>query len=159
MKLNRNYVTPFIFLVFLVVAITGVLMLFHLFDGYTEVAHEILGAFFILCSIAHAVLNWKALKIHFKRGVFLPALAGIFFLSAILVVSEIMYPPVDLTIMRKLTKAPIHDAFSALGVNYEIASESLKEMDILIDEARTMEDLWIQNDADPEKIIDLLLNE
>ena len=71
MKLNRNYITPFISLVFLVVGLSGLLMFFHLFDGYTEVVHEYLGVFFVICAIFHIILNWKALKIHFKRGVFI----------------------------------------------------------------------------------------
>jgi len=37
MSLNRNFVTPLITIVFLVVALSGVLMFFHIFDGYTEV--------------------------------------------------------------------------------------------------------------------------
>ena len=86
MKPNRNYVTPFISLVFLVVGISGLLMFFHLFDGYTEVVHEILGLFFVVCAIFHIILNWKALKIHFKKGVFLPALFGVLTVSAILIV-------------------------------------------------------------------------
>lgn len=53
MKLNRNYVTPFISLVFLVVGISGLLMFFHLFDGYTEVVHEILGLLFVICYLCH----------------------------------------------------------------------------------------------------------
>lgn len=70
MNLNRNYITPFISLVFLVVGLSGLLMFFHLFDGYTEVVHELLGVFFVICAMFHIILNWKALKIHFKRGVF-----------------------------------------------------------------------------------------
>mgnify|MGYP000869958899 CR=1 FL=1 len=70
MKLNRNYVTPFISLVFLVVGISGVLMFFHLFDGYTEVVHEVLGVFFMICAVMHIVLNWKPLKMHFKKAFF-----------------------------------------------------------------------------------------
>lgn len=42
MKLSRNYVTPFVSLVFIVVGLSGLLMFFHLFDGYTEIAHEYL---------------------------------------------------------------------------------------------------------------------
>ena len=157
MKPNRNYVTPFISLVFLVVGISGLLMFFHLFDGYTEVVHEILGLFFVVCAIFHIILNWKALKIHFKKGVFLPALFGVLTVSAILIVSERMYPPVDLQIMGKIVKAPIGDAFKALNTNYQEAARRLKAKGISIEKARKLEDLWIQNDTDPEEIIDLLL--
>lgn len=157
MKLNRNYITPFVSLVFLVVGISGLLMLFHLFDGYTEVVHEILGAFFIICAIFHIILNWKALRIHFKKGVFIPALLGVLVLSVILIVSERMSPPVDLIIFNKMVKAPINDAFRALDINYEKASENLKENGLSIEEATTIEDIWINNDSNPEKVIDLIM--
>lgn len=157
MKLNRNYITPFISLVFLVVGISGLLMLFHLFDGYTEVVHEILGLFFIICAIFHVILNWKALRIHFKKGVFIPGLLGVLVLSVILIVSERMSPPVDLIIFNKMVKAPINDAFRALDINYEKASEKLKENGLSIEEATTIEDIWINNDSNPEKVIDLIM--
>lgn len=156
MKLGRNYITPFISLVFLVVGLSGLLMFFHLFDGYTEVVHECLGLFFIVCAIFHIMLNWKALKIHFKRGVFIPALMGVLVISAVLIVSEWMHPPVDMIIINKVVKAPIHDAFKALAVNYDKASENLEKNGILIGKAKTIEDIWIINDADPEKVIDLI---
>ncbi|MEN5379970.1 DUF4405 domain-containing protein [Sphingobacterium kitahiroshimense] len=157
MKLNRNYITPFISLVFLVVGISGFLMLFHLFDGYTEVVHEILGLFFIICAIFHIILNWKALRIYFKKGVFFPALLGVLVLSVILIISERMSPPIDLIIFNKMVKAPINDAFRALDVNYEKASEKLKENGLSIEEATTIEDIWINNDSNPEKVIDLIM--
>lgn len=157
MKLNRNYITPFISLIFLVVGISGLLMLFHLFDGYTEVIHEILGLFFIICAIFHVILNWKALRIHFKKGVFIPALLGVLVLSVILIVLERMSPPVDLIIFNKMVKAPINDAFRALDINYEKASEKLKENGLSIEEATTIEDIWINNDSNPEKVIDLIM--
>ena len=157
MKLNRNYVTPFISLVFLVVGISGLMMLFHLFDGYTEVVHEILGLLFVVCAIFHIILNWKALKIHFKKGIFLPALFGVLTISAMLIVSEKMYPPVDLQMMERIVKAPVSDAFRALNINYQEAAGKLKEKGILIEKAHSLEDLWTQNNVDPEGIIDLLL--
>lgn len=57
MKLNRNFVTPFISLVFLMVGISGLLMFLHLFDGYTEVLHEVFGLFFVICAVFHIILN------------------------------------------------------------------------------------------------------
>lgn len=157
MKPNRNYITPFISLIFLVVSITGLLMLFHLFNGYTEVIHELLGVFFVGCAICHIILNWKALKIHFKKRVFLPALFATLAVSFILMLFEIKYPPVDLQIMDSFIKAPVDDALKILNISYEEAQERLRSENILIENAHTLEDLWIQNDADPEKIIDLLL--
>lgn len=157
MKLNRNYVTPFISLVFLVVGLSGLLMFFHLFDGYTEVVHEYLGVFFVVCAVFHIILNWKALKIHFKRGVFMPALLGVLAISVTLIVGESIYPPVDTIIINKIVKAPINDAFKALEVDYSQAYKRLETNGISIEGATTIEAIWINNNADPEKVIDLIM--
>lgn len=157
MKPNRNYITPFISIVFLIVGISGLLMFFHLLDGYTEVVHEILGVFFVICAIFHIILNWKALKIHFKKKVFLPALLAALTLSAVLVISEIMYPPIDLQIMDRIVKAPVKDAFTALNVDYNQAKIKLQEIGISVEEAIYFEDLWQNTDANAEEVIDLIL--
>ena len=157
MRPSRNYITPFLSLVFLVVGVSGLLMFFHLLDGYTEVVHELLGLFFVICAIFHIILNWKALKIHFKKAVFIPAMLGIMTTSAMLIVSESMYPPVDIQIMDRIVKAPVVDAFKALGINYEQASGKLRKNGISMKKALTIEDIWIKNDVDPEKVIDLIM--
>src|SRR5690606_28169091 len=147
MKPNRNYVTPFISLLFVVVGISGLLMFFHLFDGYTEVVHEVLGLFFLICAVFHILLNWKALKIHFKKAVFLPALFGIITISTILVVTERMYPPVDLQMMNRIVEAPLNDAFKALNINYEEATTKLKAKGISVENLQSFGDLWKKNNA------------
>jgi amino acid transporter len=133
MKLNRNYVTPLITLVFLVVGITGVLMFFHLFDGCTEVVHEFLGLFFVVCAVFHVILNWKALKIHFRKRVFIPAALAVAVISMLLIVQQHYNPKVDTILLERIIKAPIS-----------------------IDGAATIEDIWIINDAEPEKVFDLI---
>lgn len=157
MKPNRNYVTPFISLLFVVVGLSGLLLFFHLFEGYTEVVHEVLGLFFTISAVFHILLNWKALKIHFKKAVFLPALFGVIMITSLLVVMERLYPPVDLQIMNRIIKAPVRDAFQALNINYEEANIKLKAKGIAIQNAQSLEDLWKMNNADAEVIIDLLL--
>lgn len=157
MKLNRNYVTPFISLVFLVVGLSGILLFFHLFEGYIEVVHEYLGVFFVICAIFHILLNWKALKIHFEKGIFMPALMGVLFISVALIVLEFRFPPADVVIINKIIKAPIKDAFKALDINYEKASEKLKKNGISIEGVNTIEGIWINNDTDPEEVIDMIV--
>jgi hypothetical protein len=156
MKLSRNYITPFISLVFLVVGLSGLLMFFHLFDGYTEVVHECLGVFFVACAIFHIILNWQALKIHFKRGVFFPAMLGIATLSMAFILSERIHPPVDTLVINRIIKAPIKDAFLALHIDYSQMCQRLQSGGISIANAETIEDIWINNDADPEEVLYLL---
>jgi amino acid transporter len=159
MKLNRNYVTPFISLVFLFVAISGVLMLFHLFDGYTEVLHEILGLFFVLCAVLHIILNWSALKKHFKRGVLLPATIAIVLISALLVLQQQFYPQIDTMLIERISKASVEKAFEALQLDYFETVEKLEAKGILVSRARSVEDLWLNNDTDARTVLNLILEE
>ena len=157
MKLNRNYITPFVSLIFFVVALTGVLMFFHLFDSYTEVAHECLGIVFVVCAACHIIINWKGLKTHFMKGVFIPAAVVITVISVVFVIFERLYLPVDIVLFNRIIKAPIEEAFKALEVNYSHATERLKQQGISIHGAKTIEDIWKINDADPEEVIDLIM--
>jgi|SRR5690606_16091500 len=156
MKLNRNYVTPFISLIFLVVGVSGMLMFFHLLDGYTEVVHEIFGLFFFICAIFHILLNWKPLKIHFKKGVFLPASLALAILSIVFIVEQQYSPKVDTIILERLAKAPIADAFRALQVDSLAAVKRLEAKGISIDAGDTLEDLWTNNETNIMEVFDLI---
>ncbi|RZJ90073.1 MAG: DUF4405 domain-containing protein [Chryseobacterium sp.] len=141
MKLNRNYITPFISLIFLVVGLSGLLMFFHLFDGYTEVVHELLGFFFVVCAIFHVVLNWKALKIHFKRGVFIPAGLSVTVVSIIFITQQHVHPKVDTLLLDRIIKAPIDDVFKVIHVDPTQAVRRLQTNGFSIDGAKTIEDI------------------
>lgn len=157
MKLNRNYITPFISLVFLVVGLTGILMFFHLFDGYTEIVHELLGLFFVVCAVFHILLNWKALKIHFKKGVFIPAALAVAVISILFIIQQQRSPKVDTMLLDRIIKAPINDVFKALNVDSSKAVKRLESNGISIDGATKLEDIWINNNADPEEVFDLIM--
>ncbi|HLV46337.1 MAG TPA: DUF4405 domain-containing protein [Flavobacterium sp.] len=156
MKLNRNYVTPFISLIFFVLGISGMLMFFHLFDGYTEVVHEFFGLFFFICAIFHIILNWKALKIHFKKGVFIPAALALAVISILFIIEQQSSPKVDTILLERISKAPIDDAFKALQVDSLKAVTRLKANGISIEGAETLEDIWTNNEANIIEVIDLI---
>ena len=156
MKLNRNYVTPFISLIFFVLGISGMLMFFHLFDGYTEVVHEFFGLFFFICAIFHIILNWKALKIHFKKGVFLPAALALAVISILFIVEQQSSPKVDTILLERISKAPIDDAFKALQVDSTKAVKRLEAHGISIEGAATLENIWVNNDTNIMEVFDLI---
>lgn len=157
MKLSRNYITPFISLIFLVVGLSGLLMFFHLFDGYTEVVHEFLGVFFVVCAIFHIILNWKALKLHFKKGVFVPTSLAVLLISVIFIVQQYFKPKVDTMLLDKIIKAPINDVFKVLNVDSAEVDKRLEVNGMTIKGAKTIEEIWINNDTDPEVVIDLIV--
>lgn len=156
MKLNRNYITPFISLVFLVVGLSGLLMLFHLFDGYTEVVHEMLGVFFIICAIFHILINWKALRFHFKKGVFIPAALAVAVISVLFILQQQLHPRVDTILLERIITAPIDDAFKVLQVDRSAAIKRLEEEGIFLEGVTTMEEIWINNDTNAEDVIYLI---
>src|SRR5690606_41277352 len=107
MKLNRNYITPFISLAFLAVGVSGILMFFHLFDGYTEGVHEMLGFFFIISAICHILINWKALKIHFTKGVFISATIAITIIYALLIYQKTNNQKVNTILLEDIMAPPV----------------------------------------------------
>lgn len=157
MKLSRNFVTPFITVVFIVVAITGLLMFFHVFDGYTEVAHEILGLFFVIFSVLHVIINWKSLKIHFNKRVFIPASIAVVIISAVLIVQQYHNPKFDTILLERVTKAPIGDVIKLLQVDSIEVLKRLEANGIYHKEGETMEAIWINNNVHPKKVFDLML--
>lgn len=56
-----------------------------------------------------------------------------------------------------MVQAPIRDALKALNVDYDQAAKRLRENGISIEEASTMEAIWENNGADPEEVIDLIM--
>lgn len=158
MKLDRKYVTPFISLLFVVLAITGIFMLFHLFDGYTEVAHELIGIGFVLAAILHIILNWKGLKVHFMKRVFMPATIAVTALTSTFVYLERKQLPLDIVIVDKTFKAPLKESCKILNIDYLIAIKKLEEKGYKISDIKTLEDIWKKNETDPQEVIELLMD-
>ena len=157
MKVNRNYITPFVALIFLVIAISGLLMYLHLFDGYTEVVHENLAVAFVIFAILHIVVNWAGLRTHFKKTVFVPAAITTFLIAAGFVYLQIKDPKLDTILLERIVKAPIPDAFRALNVKYEKAFENFKKKGINLKNSKTIEDIWLKNDISPVEVVDLIV--
>ncbi|MBN2768211.1 MAG: DUF4405 domain-containing protein [Campylobacterales bacterium] len=59
MRLERGWVTPLAGGLFLIMAVTGILMFFHIDTGLNKVAHEWLGLFMVVVVVLHIVLNFK----------------------------------------------------------------------------------------------------
>lgn len=64
MKINRDWATPLTIGAFSLMAITGLLMFFHLDRGVNKLAHEWLGWVMVIGVALHASVNWPAFKRH-----------------------------------------------------------------------------------------------
>lgn len=157
MKLSRSFITPLITIIFLVVALSGLLMFFHIFDGFTEVVHEILGVIFVVFSVLHVILNWKALKIHFKKRVFILSTIVVAVISILLVIQQQKSPKFDTILIERITNAPIEDVLKVLQVDSIVVVKRLEENGISFIEGASMEEIWINNKVSPKKLFDLII--
>jgi len=85
MKLHREWVTPVVGGAFLLLAVTGVLMFFHLDTGLNKLAHEWLGWVLVAAVGLHLTLNARPLVNVLKKprgqvlaGLFVAVLAASF---------------------------------------------------------------------------------
>lgn len=76
MKNLRNWATPLTIGSSLVMAVTGILMFFHLETMMGKVVHEWAGWLMVLGIVAHAALNWRPLTLYFKRRLAVGIIAG-----------------------------------------------------------------------------------
>ena len=157
MKLSRSFITPLITIIFLAVALSGLLMFFHIFDGYTEVVHEILGVIFVVFSVLHVILNWKALKIHFKKRVFILSTIVVAVISILLVIQQQKSPKFDTILIERITNAPIEDVLKVLQVDSIVVVKRLEENGISFIEGASMEEIRINNKVSPKKLFDLII--
>lgn len=157
MKLSRSFITPLITIIFLVVGLSGLLMFFHVFDGYTEVVHEILGVIFVVFSVLHVILNWKALKIHFKKRVFILSTIVVAVISILLVIQQQKSPKFETILIERITNAPIEDVLKVLQVDSIVVVKRLEENGISFIEGASMEEIRINNKVSPKKLFDLII--
>ncbi|HLW10192.1 MAG TPA: DUF4405 domain-containing protein, partial [Fermentimonas sp.] len=155
-KLNRKYITPLITLTFVITGISGIMMFFHIMDGYTEVLHEFMGLFLVILSMLHIIINWEVLKKHFKKKIFWVAVLVSPIISGLFVVQQQASPKVDTIIMERIVKSPIPHLFNALQVDSLETVKRLEDYGVSLEGAKILEDLWINNDVRPEKVIDLI---
>ena len=65
----RAWATPLIIGSFLIMAVSGVAMFFHVEIGAMKGVHEWAGLVMAAAGVAHVVLNWRAFTLYFKRPI------------------------------------------------------------------------------------------
>jgi len=157
MKIKRNFVTPYIVFIFLVIGLSGILMFFHVYDDYTSVLHELLGLTFVLFSILHIIINWTSLKSHFKKKMFFISGLVVLLISIGLIIIGKVNGNHERVIIDKIVKAPILSSFTVLNVDYSEAEIILKNNNITIGDSKTIEEICIRNQKSPNEIIELIV--
>ena len=80
----RTSLHPSLILTFIVVGLTGILLLFHIDVRGIKHLHEWMSVVFLILCIVHLSLNWKAFLVHFKKGPVALSVIGIALLTVLL---------------------------------------------------------------------------
>lgn len=63
----RSWATPLVIAAFGLMAVTGMLMFFHVQPGLSKAVHEWAGWVFLVGAGAHLALNWRAFTLYLRR--------------------------------------------------------------------------------------------
>jgi hypothetical protein len=144
MKIEKKWVTPLVTGSFLLVAITGILMFFHIDTGLNKVAHEWLGLIMVLGAMLHIIVNIKGFNQMFGNtmgktivGVFILVL-GLSFLNLGGEGSEKPF----MTSVEVLAKASVTDLAQVSHTDKQVLLDRLKAKGVVIsDDTKSIKDV------------------
>ncbi|MBN1910760.1 MAG: DUF4405 domain-containing protein [Pirellulales bacterium] len=119
---------------FVVMAVTGVMLFFHVNVGLSKLAHEWLGWVLIVGGLAHVVVNWKAFLAYFRK----PASVAIVAILCVAMGAAFLAPgrpPRHRTAFNPsaFEQAPLHLMAQVAKCTPEKAVERLKEKGIQVE--------------------------
>ncbi len=81
----RSSLNPPLVLTFIVVAITGIMLMFHIEARGIKNLHEWMSIVFLVLCIVHLCINWKTFLVYLKNRAVLASVIGVCLLSALLI--------------------------------------------------------------------------
>jgi len=141
---HRPWITPLVMGAFLLSAVTGVLMFFHLDSGLNKLAHEWLSWAMVGGVLLHVLLNLPAFKRYFGQKTAL-AVIGVF--ALVLALSFIpaagaKKTPSYAAPVSALSKAPIPLLAQVLGKTTEALKADLEQAGLPVDnDQQSLQDL------------------
>lgn len=156
----RDIATSLTTLIFIVLAVTGVMMFFHILDNYTKLTHEMLGLAFVIVAVLHTIANWNALKRYFSKKVFL-----ISFVLIALIVSFFIYRVGErgtnpkTTLIVSMLQTNIVTAAKVLKVDEKTLSDVFTKKGIQYKREETFSEISKKNNTSPFSLVSLLTEE
>lgn len=155
---KREIITSVTTFTFIIIAITGIMMFFHVLDQYTKQLHEILGLAFVFIAACHIFINWKSMKNYFKKSAFLySALLGLIVsISFIAQATTGTGKESSKMVMKAVFNAPFETVISMLGQDLQLANQKLKESGIKIENSHTISELSKNNNTSTFNIVKII---
>lgn len=154
----RDMATSLTSILFLVIAITGIMMFFHILDTYTKKMHEILGLCFVLASLVHLFANWNAMKKYFRKLVFVSSIFIVSIVSFGFIVtssSETSSPKGAL--LQSMLTSPLELSAPILDFNAELLLLKLKDDGIFGEQTQSIATIAKNNGISSMKLTALIL--
>lgn len=156
--IKREYATSLTAVTFLLIAVSGVMMYFHLFDNYVKEMHELVGLLFVGAVVLHLIANWGAMKNYFSKGVFRVMTAAIVVVAIGFVATAERGENPKGQIIEAVLKSPIEQSFPLLGNDVAVGIEKLAKAGIQINQFKTIEEIAKANHISPFEIVGILKN-
>jgi len=153
----RDLATSATTLIFIVIAISGVMLYFKIFSSNVKQLHEILGLAFVVVAILHVFVNWKAMKNYFHKKTFISLTIVVALISAIFVSQTLNKSenPKSL-IIKSVINAPLESSLKVLNIDYKIALDKLKEQNYKNLEKDSIMEIAKANKTNPFKLISII---
>ncbi|WP_331775386.1 DUF4405 domain-containing protein [Sulfurospirillum sp. 1612] len=153
----KDIATSMTSLVFLVIAISGVMLYFHILDGSVKSMHEIMGLVFVAVAALHLFFNFKPMKRYFGKKIFMVSviLVGLVSTGFIINSSNGSNNPKQLMI-KSLLNAPIADSLKVLNIEYNHATQILKSKGIMIENNQNIDAIAKANQLSPIAVVKML---
>lgn len=151
MKISREWATPLTIGAFALMAITGVLMFFHLDGQLNKLAHEWLGWVMIIGVGLHVAVNWMAFKRYFLVSTKGRAVMAV---SALVILGSFLPPPASQEVgapppvmaLQALMKAPLAQVAPLTGRSPDVLMTELKQAGIELGSPDQTLDSVVQGD-------------
>lgn len=129
MKLQRDWITPLTMGAFGLLAVTGVLMFFHLDSGLNKTAHEWLSWLLVAGVAGHAAVNWTGLRRHLAgwRGRATLGVAALLLAASFVPAGGSGGPPF-VTPVRALAEAPLPVLAQVARTSPEVLRDRLAQV-------------------------------
>ncbi len=127
--LSRPIITPITAAFFLLVSLTGILLLLHVPSRAVKETHELIGVLFVIGAAVHLVLNWRCFTSYLKSRVTVVAGAVIGILFAFLLVGtrDRNEAAPATYVFRLFETAPLAHVAPLLGIEAEQAAATLRQ--------------------------------
>ena len=153
--MNKTLATSLTTTLFLVIAISGIMMFFHFYKGQVKELHEILGLVFVGAVVFHVFFNFKSMQKYFTKRVFISVcFLTIIVSSAFIIQSSTKSENPKGKIIQSVLKAPLEQSFSILSIIN--AKEKLEKKSLKFEETKNIEELAKLNKTNPFEIISIL---